>query len=156
MPTSAPVRPAAFLVDLDGTVADTLPVVLAAFRASLVRHTGRDWADGEIASYFGSTEEGMARRMVPAAWEACLATYLEEYERAHHLCPAPFPGISELLRSLRRRGVRVGAASFLLRIIPQKGSLSKVGKSFRGRIFPIISPISSLEFTLSRGLRTAP
>lgn len=96
------------LVDLDGTVADTLPVCLAAFRHALALHTGRPYSDDEIAAHFGVDEEGMLRRMAPGCWPACLASYLEAYERVHDLCPAPFPHLVELFRALKGRGVRLG------------------------------------------------
>ncbi len=98
----------ALLLDFDGTIADSLPLCIAAFQRSFVRHTGRICSDREVAAHFGVTEEGIFRRVVPQVWQACLASYLEEYERNHHLCPAPFPGVVQLLARLRRRGVRVG------------------------------------------------
>jgi phosphoglycolate phosphatase/pyrophosphatase PpaX len=101
----------ALLLDFDGTLADSVPLCLAAFRASLLRHTGRPYGDTEIASYFGATEEGMLQRMVPTAWEACVDGYIEEYERQHHLCPAPFTGLPEQLVRLRALGVRLGVVT---------------------------------------------
>lgn len=99
----------ALLVDFDGTLADSVPLCLAAFRAALLRHTGRSYGDEEIASYFGATEEGMLQRMVPDAWQACVDSYVAEYDRVHpDLCPAAFAGLPEALRALRTRGVRLG------------------------------------------------
>jgi phosphoglycolate phosphatase/pyrophosphatase PpaX len=102
------VPPSALLVDFDGTIADTLPLCVAAFQACLLRHTGRAYTEVEIVSEFGVTEEGMLRRMVPAGWEACLASYLDEYQRSHRLCPEPFAGLPEALARVRARGVKVG------------------------------------------------
>jgi phosphoglycolate phosphatase/pyrophosphatase PpaX len=102
----------ALLLDFDGTLADSLPLCMVALRAALLRHTGRIHADREIVAHFGCSEEGIFRRLVPSAWERALASYLEEYERSHHhLCPAPFPRIVELLASLRQRGVRLGVVT---------------------------------------------
>jgi len=99
----------ALLFDLDGTLADSLPLCLAAGRACLLRHTGRLYSSGEIAAHFGVSEAGIMRRLVPDRWQACERTYLEEYEREHdRLCPAPFPGVPELLTRFRARGLRVG------------------------------------------------
>lgn len=98
----------ALLLDFDGTIADSLPLCLTALRASLLRHTGRIHSDREITSHYGVSEEGIFQCIAPAVWQACTATYLEEYQRSHHLCPAPFPGVSQLLARVRARGVRVG------------------------------------------------
>jgi len=98
----------ALLLDLDGTIADTLPVCLSAVRATLARHTGKVRSDDEIMALFGYNELEVLQRSAPDCWQQCLPTYLQEYERAHDLCPAPFPGLVELLRSLRARGVRLG------------------------------------------------
>lgn len=103
-----PRRPFALLVDLDGTLADTLPVCVSAVRATLAHHTGKAYSDAELLAEFKYDEEEVLRRNAPDCWRACVPTYLREYERAHELCPAPFPGIVELLRSLRPRGVRLG------------------------------------------------
>jgi phosphoglycolate phosphatase/pyrophosphatase PpaX len=100
--------PFALLFDFDGTLADSLPLCLTALRASLLRHTGRIHADREIARHFGASEEGIFQRLAPTAWRECLQSYLEEYERSHHLCPAPFAGVSQLLARVRARGVRLG------------------------------------------------
>jgi phosphoglycolate phosphatase-like HAD superfamily hydrolase len=98
----------ALLFDFDGTLADSLPLCLAALRASLLRHTGRIHSDQEIAANFGASEEGIFQRMAPDVWRECLASYVEEYERSHHLCPAAFDGVKALLTGLRGRGVRLG------------------------------------------------
>ncbi len=99
----------AILLDFDGTLADSLPLCISAHRAALLRHTGRIHSDREIVAHFGISEEGILQRLVPAAWQQAVRTYVEEYEHSHaQLCPAPFPGVPELLADLRGRGVRIG------------------------------------------------
>jgi phosphoglycolate phosphatase/pyrophosphatase PpaX len=98
----------ALLLDFDGTLADSLPLCMLAHRTALLKHTGRRYPDSAIEAYYGLNEEGIYQRMVPDVWKACAATYLEEYEKNHHLVPGPFPGVPELLARLRARGVRLG------------------------------------------------
>jgi HAD superfamily hydrolase (TIGR01509 family) len=93
------------IFDMDGTLADTVPLCCAAYRRAFKEHTGREYSDDEIAVHFGSSEEGIIQRVVPERWEACLATYLAAYEQAHASYIDPFPGVGETLRDLRRRGV---------------------------------------------------
>jgi phosphoglycolate phosphatase-like HAD superfamily hydrolase len=94
------------IFDLDGTLADTLPVCVRAFRTTFQRHLGQELADGEIRAMFGPSEEGVLERALAERWERGLETYLAEYEREHVRCPRPFDGIPALLAGLRERGVR--------------------------------------------------
>lgn len=93
------------IFDLDGTLADTLPVCFAAFRAALKEFTGREYSNGEIEALFGPSEEGAIRRVVPDRCEDCAKVFWKEYEAAHNLCPDPFPGILELLDMLKSRDI---------------------------------------------------
>ena len=57
------------IFDLDGTLTDTLPVALAAFREAVRVYSDRSYTDEEIVARFGPTEEGMLQRLVPDRWE---------------------------------------------------------------------------------------
>ena len=92
--------------DVDGTLCDTLPLCLAAFRRVYRDHLGREVGDDEIVAGFGATEAGTIRRVIPAGWEAAEGEYLAEYERRHDELARLFPGILDLLATLRGRGVR--------------------------------------------------
>jgi pyrophosphatase PpaX len=97
--------------DLDGTLADTLPVCFHAYRTVFVNFLGRSFTDGEIAELFGPTEEGMIRRVIPDRWEEALDRYLAEYRQAHGRFACEIPGIEEVLRFLRDRGVRLAVVT---------------------------------------------
>ncbi|TWI45841.1 phosphoglycolate phosphatase-like HAD superfamily hydrolase [Pseudoduganella flava] len=97
----------AVLFDLDGTLADTIPLCIAAFRATLEPQLG-PLTDEQIVAAFGPDEEGVIRTLAPGYQGDGVATFLQHYETQHALCPAPFPGIAPLLRELRERGVRLG------------------------------------------------
>ena len=93
------------MFDLDGTLGETLPVCLAALRTTFRRFFERDWSYEELLSHFGPTEEGVIKRLLPERAEQCLEAYYDEYKKAHNLCPAPFPGMENALRLLRKKGV---------------------------------------------------
>lgn len=93
------------IFDLDGTIGDTLPVCFAAFREVFDRYLGQKYNDREIRAMFGPTEEGMIQQAVPDRFDEAFATYLAAYERAHELCSRPFPGITEVIEELERRGI---------------------------------------------------
>lgn len=95
----------AVIFDLDGTIADTLPLCIAAFKKSIEPLLGKMISEQEIVATFGPSEEGTIRRLIPMHEEAGVRAYLEYYEALHDTCPAPFPGIRELLTLLKENGV---------------------------------------------------
>jgi HAD superfamily hydrolase (TIGR01549 family) len=99
------------LFDVDGTLADSLPVCLSAFREAIRASTGRELTDAEIVARFGPTEEGMIQRLVPNGWEACLAIYLEAYRRAIAQQPTSLPAMAEALERLHARGLSLGVVT---------------------------------------------
>ena len=105
------------IFDLDGTLADTLPVCFTAFRRVFLKYLGTNLSDEEIAAYFGVNEEGIFQRAVPTQWEACLEMYLEEYEKIHELCKKPFEGIETVLSYCQQNDIA-------LAIVTGKGSRS--------------------------------
>jgi len=105
------VRLDGMLFDVDGTLADTLPVCLTAFREAIHAFTGRTLSDAEIVARFGPTEEGMIQRLVPERWEPCLEAYLQAYRRALDEYPASIPAMAAALDRLRERGLRLGVVT---------------------------------------------
>jgi phosphoglycolate phosphatase-like HAD superfamily hydrolase len=95
------------IFDLDGTLGDTLPLCIRAFRASMEPLAARGLSDAEIIATFGPSEEGTIRLLIPDHYEQALAAYLQHYAAMHDLCPAPFPGIPELLEFLKNQGIRI-------------------------------------------------
>jgi phosphoglycolate phosphatase/pyrophosphatase PpaX len=93
------------IFDLDGTTGDTLPLALASFREVFRELAGGDISDGEITRYFGPSEEGTVRGILPGKVKEGLALYLERYGELHdRMCPEPFDGIRELIAEIKRRG----------------------------------------------------
>lgn len=96
------------LFDLDGTLANTLPLCIRAFRQSIEPLALRRISDEEIVATFGPSEEGTIMTLLPDHYEKGIVNYLQFYEDLHDLCPDPFPGIPALLDELRDKSVRVG------------------------------------------------
>ncbi|HNP22751.1 MAG TPA: HAD family hydrolase [Panacibacter sp.] len=97
----------AVIFDLDGTIADTLPLCIAAFRQSIEPLIGRSVSDEEIVATFGPSEEGTIMALAPAHYERGIASYLQHYENLHGLCPLPFDGMAALLRMLSEKNIRI-------------------------------------------------
>lgn len=96
------------LFDLDGTLGDTLPLCIAAFREAIEPLAGRKLSDKDIIDQFGPSEEGTIMALIPQHYDEGMARYIEAYTRLHPMCPEPFPGIVELLQELKERGHYVG------------------------------------------------
>jgi HAD superfamily hydrolase (TIGR01549 family) len=95
------------IFDLDGTLANTLPLCIAAFRSSVEPLINRSVSDEEIIATFGPSEEGTIKALAPDFYERGVKDYLHFYETLHHLCPTAFAGVEELLLSLRNNKVRL-------------------------------------------------
>lgn len=95
----------AVIFDLDGTVTDTWPVAIAAFRAAFAEFAPGPFTDKELMALAGPSEDGIMRRLLPDRWRACFERYLEEYAARHGDDPLLFRGIGDVLDLLRSRGV---------------------------------------------------
>lgn len=97
----------AVIFDLDGTIGDTLPLCIKAFRQSIEPLIGRPVSDTEIIATFGPSEEGTIMALAPNHYHKGIIDYLKHYELYHEMCPEPFRGIVELLQTLKEKGVRI-------------------------------------------------
>lgn len=95
------------IFDLDGTIADTLPLCIAAFKNSIEPLLGVEISEHDIVATFGPSEEGTIRKLIPQFEEAGMKSYLEHYENLHHTCADPFDGIRELLGFLKDKGIKL-------------------------------------------------
>lgn len=101
----------AVIFDLDGTLADTFPLIVAAWNAALGQTLGRDYSTEEVVSRFGIPDAAMLRRELndhpEPVIEAALEKYFSHYEQAHDMVQA-FDGVSQMLQTLHARGVPMG------------------------------------------------
>lgn len=95
------------IFDLDGTIADTLPLCINAFRMAIEPLSNRQLTDEEIIATFGPSEEGTIMKLAPGNYEEGLAGYLQYYTILHSHCPAPFDGIPQLLHYLQHHNIRM-------------------------------------------------
>ena len=95
----------AVIFDLDGTIADTLPLCIQAFRASIEPLVNRSLSDSEITATFGPSEEGTIMALAPSHYDQGIKDYLRFYRDFHGMCPSPFDGIENLLEVLKSKNV---------------------------------------------------
>ncbi len=97
----------AVIFDLDGTLANTLPLCIRAFRESVEPLIMRTVSDEEIIATFGPSEEGTIMALAPGHYDKGVSDYLKFYEAFHDMCAVPFDGIIELLTVLKNKSVRI-------------------------------------------------
>ncbi|RZK36659.1 MAG: HAD family hydrolase [Pedobacter sp.] len=97
----------AVIFDLDGTLADTLPLCIEAFRNSIEPLIKRSLSDEEIIATFGPSEEGTIMALVPEHYEKGISSYLKFYKQLHAMCPRAFEGIEDLLINLTDKSVKI-------------------------------------------------
>ncbi len=105
------------LFDLDGTLADTLPVCIQAYQATVQHFCGRIPEESEIYARFGLNDEGVLEKFIPGQLDQTLPYYLDCYEQFHAQCPQTFPGIDQVFTILQAKGMRTA-------IVTGKGSQS--------------------------------
>lgn len=97
----------AVIFDLDGTLANTLPLCIQAFRQSIEPLVNRPISDTEIIATFGPSEEGTIMTLAPNHYEKGVSDYLYFYETLHEMCPKAFDGIDDLLTTLKNKQIRI-------------------------------------------------
>lgn len=98
----------AMIFDLDGTIGNTVPLCIKAFRKSIEPLIGRSISDKEIVATFGPSEEGTIKELIPENYEEGVKQYLQYYKDLHkEECPKPFDGIAQVIRELKKSGILV-------------------------------------------------
>ena len=94
------------IFDLDGTIGDTLPLCVTAFKRAIEPLGGVTLTPREIISHFGPSEEGVIRELFPDRYEEALELFVSSYRELHDMAPRPFDGVPELLAFLKAKGVK--------------------------------------------------
>lgn len=100
------------IFDLDGTLADTLPLIYESFNDALRPVLGKELTPEEIRGLFGPPDNYLIRGLVePQEQDAAIARYVATYERRHHELVELFAGIAELLSDAKTRGIRLAVVT---------------------------------------------
>ena len=99
----------AVIFDFDGTIGDTLKLVIESIREAVSPFMDRELSDDEIADTFGPIEEGSILKFVDEKdyEEACKLLY-DAYARLHReITPKPFAGVVDLIKYLKSKNLIV-------------------------------------------------
>ncbi len=113
------------LLDLDGTILDTTPLILTSLRHATRTVLGRVPADADLIRHFGRTLEESLRALAPeieaARFDALLATYLAHNRAQHDSLVRLVPGADEALRGFHQRGLQLGVVTSKRRDLARHG-----------------------------------
>ncbi len=120
----------AVLFDLDGTLADTVELILMSFRHTLRTHRGSTPPDAAFLEGIGTPLPVQLATFAESDEEhrAMLATYVEFQRSIHDAMVRPFPGVPSMLDDFRRRGYPLGIVTSKGRNIAER-TLSVCGLS---------------------------
>ena len=93
--------------DMDGTIADTIPMCITAFRNSVSPYTDHELSSEEILHTFGINEIGMVKAIVGQNWEAAIEDFYCQYKSLHNEVTSVFPGILKLIAFLKKKNITV-------------------------------------------------
>lgn len=93
--------------DLDGTIGETIPMCIKAFKKAVSPYAGHALTDGEIVETFGLNEVGMVKTIVSENWQEALDDFYKTYEEMHAECRKPYDGMKELFKALQDKGKKV-------------------------------------------------
>ncbi len=103
------------LLDLDGTILDTTPLILASLRYATRTVLGRVPEDAVLIRNFGRTLEESLRALAPeiesVRFDALLHTYLAHNRAQHDRLVRLVPGAEEALRKFHQRGLQLGVVT---------------------------------------------
>ena len=106
-------RWAAVLFDLDGTLADTVELILRSYRRTMRTHLGEAPPDERWLSTMGTPLVVQLEDFARDAEEAAhmLETYVTFQRRLHDEMVEPYPGAVDVVRDLRKLGTRLAVVT---------------------------------------------
>ena len=116
------------LFDLDGTLIDSIRLILDSYHHTMATHGLPARSDEEWLAGVGTPLTVQLREWAhdPERMELLIATYREYNIRNHDAMVAAYPGVIEMVRAIRRAGLRTGVVTSKNRIGALRG-LRRVG-----------------------------
>jgi pyrophosphatase PpaX len=113
----------AVLYDFDGTLADSTELIMRCYRHTMRTHLGDVLPDDLWLSGFGTTLEAQMQRFgrTPDEVGAMLDTYREFQNQVHDDMLRPFPGATETVAELERRGYGLAIVTSKRRRMAMRG-----------------------------------
>jgi pyrophosphatase PpaX len=104
------------LFDLDGTLIDSIELIVRSFQHATAVHLGAPLTREEVIPTIGRSLAGELERIAPGSGAALLATYRTFMLANHDEFVTVYPGIVDLLTALHARGLPTGIVTSKARI----------------------------------------
>jgi pyrophosphatase PpaX len=99
----------AAIFDLDGTLADTIPLTIYSIKETIKRFTGKDLSDEEVLNEFGPVDLEIVKKFVPEdKREEAVECYINLFSDKFNEFIKPIDGVKELLKALKLKGMKLG------------------------------------------------
>jgi len=110
------IPPRAILFDLDGTLIDSIELIVRSFQHTTETHMGTPLPREEIIPTIGRSLVGELERIAPNNGTALLATYRTFMFANHDAFVTVYPGIVEMLAAIHARGIPMGIVTSKARL----------------------------------------
>jgi pyrophosphatase PpaX len=112
-----------YLFDLDGTLIDSIALILASHHHTRSVHFGDRLSDAHYLETLGMPLRDAFRRMTSSAQavEAMVKTYVEYNLANHDRMVVAYPGVAEMIRALADRGARLGIVTSKMKPHTERG-----------------------------------
>lgn len=99
----------ALIFDLDGTIADTIPLTVHSLRQAILKYTGKNLSDIDILKEFGPIDTEIARKLAGEEnGEDAIEEYINHFSENFDSYVAPIEGMEDLLQYIKSRDIKVG------------------------------------------------
>ena len=128
------------IFDLDGTLLDTLTDIADAANRALVRHGFPPHERRAYRWFIGDGSAVLMTRALPeaqridASVQACLKSFIEDYNQNWHRATMPYDGMRDLLKNLHHRKIKLSVVTNK----PHRFAVSMVAHYFGDSIFETI------------------
>lgn len=99
------------LWDLDGTLVDSIALIVASYQHAFTTVLGHPWDEAEIKTWIGQSLYGAMQRVAPDQADEIFRVYTEWNEANTERLLHPYPGVPELVHDLAAAGVRQGVVT---------------------------------------------
>ena len=93
-----------FIFDIDGTLVSTNNLIFSSFNHVAKKYLNKLLSDEEIISLFGPTEDEILKDWMKENYHAARKDYFDFYSGNHEAMADLYPGIKEILTSLKNSG----------------------------------------------------